>query len=228
MQFPFELLAQFKEILPFKLKIIGKKIFIEKNWGTNNIPVFSEIVKINQKNIGYYFDKLKNFLNSILPQGKKRTLEAYFPIHLITFFKTQSSWLITYKYKSEIKTIKVSGIPVNLFGKKMMPNTLYKVSFFSLNGIEIPVLTIPNFSYGSDQAFHNYIDNFFKKHKNKRYLVIDLRGNPGGSGYRGYYLLGYLADSPPNKSPPKRKESIQRTEGNCMDEKAGKKNRDQL
>jgi hypothetical protein len=195
-QFPFDQLAQYKEILPFRLKIIGKQLFIEENWGTQKIPLFSEIIKINHKDIGYYFNHLEKILNSALPQGRTRLLAGYLPVHLLTFFKTQPPWSITYKTKSEIKTLKVSGIPVDLYGQNMLPNTTYKESFLTVKGIEIPVLTIPNFSYGRDEAFHRFIDNFFIKHKNKSYLLIDLRNNPGGSGYRGFYLLDYLASTP--------------------------------
>jgi C-terminal processing protease CtpA/Prc len=57
------------------------------------------------------------------------------------------------------------------------------------------VLDLPGFSYGKAQDWESFLDTFFLMHKGSRYLVIDLRQNHGGSGYWGFYLLDYLAQS---------------------------------
>lgn len=72
----------------------------------------------------------------------------------------------------------------------------YQQDSIFLNGEEIPILYLPNFFSGTEDSYRQFIDSFFRRYKNSRYLVIDLRNNRGGSGYRGFYLLDYFTDSP--------------------------------
>ncbi len=58
------------------------------------------------------------------------------------------------------------------------------------------VLEIPSYSHGDTTDYHTFVDEFFEKHQDSEYLVIDLRLNGGGSGVWGYYVLDYLANAP--------------------------------
>ena len=56
-------------------------------------------------------------------------------------------------------------------------------------------MILANFSYGRTESYRHFVDSFFSKHAESQYLIVDIRENRGGSGYRGYYLLDNFTSS---------------------------------
>jgi C-terminal processing protease CtpA/Prc len=116
--------------------------------------------------------------------------------YLVSLFEKHSPWKIRFKDGNLVKIITVSGITGEKLHQEFSHPQVYKEYSIDVHGEDTPVLDIPNFFYGQFQNYRYFIDEFFQKHSEKKHLVIDLRGNPGGNGTWGYYMLDFLTDSP--------------------------------
>jgi len=194
--FPFQNLEDSDLLLPFELKVIDEKVFIIKKLEENQVPLFSEILKINHTPIRTLMLESYKLFNSSLKHGKWSLFEFSFQLFLPTYFDLPSPWIVTYKSDSQIREAEVKGIAVSQYLATFQIDTQYRESSFIVDGEVIPILDIPSFAHGNEREYRNFIDTFFEKHKKANYLVIDLRKNLGGNGTWGYYLMDYLTDSP--------------------------------
>lgn len=186
-----------ESIFPFTLKMIDGKCFVTEMWGEDKLPLYCEVLKINQNPIQDYRKNCDMLANTSLGHARDLMFEEAFPYMLETLFKEEPPWEVIYKLNGEEKTIEVNGMSM----EEYMPiaserNTQYREYSFMVDDIEVPVLDIPSFSHGVKSDYNRFIDNFFEKHKESDYLVIDLRKNPGGDGMWGRYLLDCLTDEP--------------------------------
>lgn len=183
--------------LPFAIKLLDGKVFVVREHDGQGIPLFSEILEINNIPIESILSESFKFLNPPLSQSKFVLFEAIFGSLLETYFSLESPWLVTYRINSKIGETEVNGIlPEQGETDSIWRSTKeYGESFLQVDKGKIPILDVPSFEYGNDGAYQVFIDDFFIRHRSSGYVVIDLRRNPGGSGYRGFYLLDHLADS---------------------------------
>jgi C-terminal processing protease CtpA/Prc len=123
--------------------------------------------------------------------------EESFPLLLANYLDIPPPWAVRYKMNSKVQVTELQQTTFKAYSKHNKPRSnRYRIYSISLNDVRIPVLDLPGFSYGKAKEYESFIDEFFLRHKNSRYLVIDVRQNRGGSGYWGFYLLDYLTDSP--------------------------------
>jgi hypothetical protein len=195
--FPYQSQNDSFSNLPFAIKIIKGKVFIVKKWEKVPMPLSSEILEINNIAMRRIIAKCWRFLSPPLRHSKGVMFERIISEFLQTYFRMKSPWIITYKHESQIHKAEIKGISSEKGQSPFMSelSLQYNVSAFNIDKEKIPILEIPSFSYGDEQVYEDFIDNFFRSHYDSNYLVIDLRRNPGGSGYRGIYLLDYLTNS---------------------------------
>ena len=144
-----------------------------------------------------YRAKTNKLFNTSLEHVRDLMFGDFFRILIGIYLKRNPPWEVKYKLDNQVQTVEVQGMSIGEYMPiAMQSNAKYREYLIEVEGKKIPVLDIPNFSYGERADYNAFIDKFFKKHKKSEYLVIDLRENPGGSGFWGYYLLDYLVDAP--------------------------------
>jgi hypothetical protein len=196
LNFPIQSISDTELFFPFKIRILGKKMFVEKSLGNTIIPEFSEILEINKMKTSSIWKGCLKYMNPPLPHAKARMFEKFISTILTTLFDMHSPWIIQYRSGGKAHTVETDGIKGDMLFKALFESRAYREYSIEFNGKEIPVLDIPSFAYGRYQNYEKFIDRFFSKHHKKKALVIDLRRNPGGNGTWGYYMLDYLTDSP--------------------------------
>jgi hypothetical protein len=194
---PFQQLQGTDPVFPFALKVIADKVYVVKKWGDDPLPLFSQILEINQETIETYREKSSKLAYSSLKHARDFLFGESFSLLLGVYFKKNPPWQVKYKLNNQVQTVEVQGMDVREYLPAAFQSpTQYREYFVEVDGKKIIVLDIPSFSHGGRADYDNFIDEFFKRHKKAEYLIIDLRENPGGSGYRGYYLLDCLVEKP--------------------------------
>jgi hypothetical protein len=183
--------------LPFSIKLLHDKVFVIKRWVEMDIPLGSEILAINTIPMKSIIARYWKFLSPPLQHSKRIMFERTISDSLQTYFQMTSPWTITYRHNSQLYQAEIKGISIEKGQYPFMAELSlpYTESSFTVDIEKVPILEIPSFSYGDEQVYQNFIDDFFKRYFDSNYLVIDLRQNPGGSGSRGTYLLDHFTDS---------------------------------
>lgn len=195
--FPIHAWNYSEPAFPFRLKVIDGKIYVIEKWGADSVPLFCQILEINKIPVDTLFEQNSKLYNTSLRHGKTMLFENNFGHTLSTYHGLKHPWTVTFEYNNQVKTAIVEGITCKeYFSKQESYDYQYRAYSIDIDGMDVPVLKIPSYSYGNDKDYHSFIDEFFEKNKESEFLVIDIRQNSGGSGYWGYYLLDYLADAP--------------------------------
>jgi hypothetical protein len=182
-------------VFPLKVTPIGDRIFVCEKLGESEVPDHAEILSVNGTPIKRMISKSMKFVDGTLNHFKMVKWSSYFGLFLQTYFKMEPPWSITFRYKG-IEFIKeFAGFSTEV-QEELIDRRAYTESSFMVGSETFPVLKLPSLSYGRRQDFEEFIDDFFEKHSDKRYLVIDLRQCPGGNGEWGYYVMDHLTDSP--------------------------------
>ena len=185
-----------KRFFPLVIGITRERVFVKEKLGQVDIPNYAEILSINSIPIDRIISEAMRLLNQTLPHYKREILPRYFGLWLQAYFKMGSPWNIQYKYAGKEEYTRVSGIGLREFYRLASKRNLYSESSFEVKEETVPVVEIPSFYYISKKAYNKFMDDFFAKHRDKKYLVINLRNNPGGEGSWAYFVLDYLTDSP--------------------------------
>ena len=194
--FPFDQLTGKESVFPLKLKKIDGKVYVLDNLGYESVPHLCSILAINGIPMKTLFEKCCLLYNTSLDHAKNLMFEESFPLLLANYLDINPSWTVIYRMNTHVQTAELHEITVRAyFQHRTHHDNRYRSYSISVNDVNIPVLDLPGFSCGKAKDYESFIDTFFQNHKGCRYLVIDLRQNRGGSGYWGFYLLDYLADS---------------------------------
>lgn len=187
-------------VFPFSIYQANDIFYISKP-GTkeyNNL-IGSIILKINDKPIEEITSKIKSYLSI---EGTNETaVNTTFQQFPFYYFLIDTSTAFKIEYTDSIGNSKVAvlkGIEYKNFIKTTRKVVEPITQEFKENNITI--LTVNTF-YIDDYEYKKinykkYIDNFFKdlKKKNITNLIIDVRGNSGGSAEVSNYLFSYLTD----------------------------------
>jgi hypothetical protein len=194
--FPFDQLTGKESVLPLKLKIIDGATYVLDNLGHESLPNFCSILEINGVPAKTLMEKCSKLYNTSLDHAKYLMSEKLFPLLLGNYLDIKPPWTVKYEISSQVQVSELQEMTSEAYFKqRSQQSNRYRRYSISVNDEKIPVLDLPGFSYGKAKDWESFIDRFFLIHKGSRYLVIDLRQNPGGSGYWGFYLLDYLTDS---------------------------------
>ena len=194
--FPFDQLSGEEPVFPLKVKIVDGNVYVLDNLGHKSVPNFCSILEINGVPVETLREKCSKLYNTSLDHAKYLMFEESFHLLLVNYLDINPPWTVKYKMDSKVQVIELQAMTSKAYNEqRTRRGNRYRSYSIAVNDVEIPVLDLPGFSYGKARDWESFIDTFFLMHKNSRYLVIDLRQNPGGSGYWGFYLLDYLTDS---------------------------------
>jgi len=181
---------------PLDIRIFDEKAYVRQDFGDANIPQYAELVSIADKPVEEMLSETQKFINVTLSHYKRQIAERSFDTWLQTYFKFAPPWKIVYRSEGEEKKVEVAGIPEEEFVEEGAKGSQYSGTSFKVGDEIVPLLEIPRFWYPDQAAYNRFMDDFFQKNKDKKYLVIDLRRNPGGDGRWGFFVLDYLLESP--------------------------------
>jgi Peptidase family S41 len=189
-------LQAFPNHFPLALRILEGKTFVMEDYSDAGIPRTAELVSVAGRPVADMLAETQKLINVTLPHYKRQVAETMFGTWLQTYFKASPPWEVVYRFDGKEKTVTVAGLPEAEYAKKARRDDRYSETTFDVDGETIPLLEIPRFWYRDRAAYEKFINDFFVRHKDKNYLVIDLRRNPGGDGRWGFFVLDYLRESP--------------------------------
>jgi hypothetical protein len=193
----------------------GKGYILNNNSDDPAIPVGSEIIKINDEPFNTITRQLFKYIiiDNNAETFKYRTLSNSFAIYYNTFYAQPEWFTVELKYNNgKRKKVKVKALPLNQIqqnrvrdisnNKKisspLIPPSSKPLSLHFLSASSTAVLQIKIFSDGvirhHGQDFNSYMDSTFQEinKSNIKNLIIDIRGNIGGSSGNAGYLFSYL------------------------------------
>ena len=177
-------------VFPLKLRMIDGKVYVIDRHNSATVPRYSSILEINQVPIDTLFKECSQLFPTSMEHAKWYYFEEYFNILLTKYFKIKPPWKIKYKIGSKTIYTDLNAVTLSEFNNAINHHdTKYSKYSIRIQDEEIPVLILPNFSYGRAESYQHFIDSFFSKYAETQYLIVDVRENRGGSGYWGYYLL---------------------------------------
>ncbi len=183
-------------VFPLKLRRIDGEVYVIDSHNSAIVPKYSSILEINQIPIDTLFKECSQLFSTSMEHAKWYYFEEYFDILLTKYFKFKPPWKIKYKIGSKAIFTDLNAVNLREFNKAINHHdTKYSKYSIRIQDEEIPVLLLPNFSYGRAESYQHFIDSFFSKYAESQYLIVDIRENRGGSGYWGIYLLDNFASS---------------------------------
>ena len=195
-RFPLAQLAKNQPVFPLRLKVLNGTFYVVENLGDNEIPAYCALIAINDIPIQTLFKKCLPLFPAALEQDKSFWFEEYFHSLITLYLKIEPPWQVRYKTgpqegESDLRAIS----QLEYFRTMQKLGSRYRFYSIDIGGTEVPVLELPNFSYGDADTYKQFVDRFFYKYQESPYLIIDVRQNRGGSGYWGFYLLDYLNEA---------------------------------
>lgn len=194
---PLSIFSQKKNVFPLRIKFLDDKFYVIENFSHDSTLDYCTLIAINGVPIQALYAKSKHLFNTSLDHVRHLMFEDHFSLILTDYLKIKPPWRVSYEKNSQTMIVELNPMsPDQVTSEQNTHNRRYRhYSIFAENE-EIPILDLPNFSYGSQESYQNFIDSFFRKYANANYLIIDLRHNRGGSGYWGFYLLDHFSDEP--------------------------------
>jgi len=202
----------FKEarFFPMEVHLIKDKLYIIESFNkTYSYLKGSEVISINGEPINNIKKRIFNFLSSDWhnTQYKKSAFSVSFYIYYYYLYGSVDNFQIEYEFKNKIETKEIKGLlksKINEAYKRYPEHPIYSSEDYSLNFTKdnkIALLNIDHFIYYQKEQiekFYKFIDQSFLEIKNKKTqnLLIDIRGNIGGSPFATFHLLSYLIDKP--------------------------------
>ncbi len=210
----------FSDLFPFDFEIFDQKLYIVKNKSKDpDIHVGTEVLALNHTNPQMLFSK---YCNTFSSDGFNRTFinrklgsefSEYFMIengktdsitYQLKYDDTISNICIRYekpqpskanypkqdkeKRKEEVKKNKQLGFDASSNSYNL------NLKFYEPDS-SVALMTIRNFTSGNFSSFFDYA---FRKLEflDSKYLILDLRDNPGGNLGSAAQLFSYLVDGP--------------------------------
>jgi len=179
---------------PLNIKIIEGRMFVNKNFGDNEIPLKAEIISIDNKPVEEIISEMLIYCEGTFHEFKLFRVEEEFRYIMHTLYKSEAPWKIEYTFDGTNRTNSIEGISQEQLEEKNKRNVWFNESSIKLNNEELPVLNLPHLGFRK-KDFKPFMDDFFDKHIDKKNIVINLRGCPGGNGSRVTDIVDHLTDS---------------------------------
>ncbi|MFC1501946.1 S41 family peptidase [bacterium] len=180
---------------PINIKIVEGRVFVNQNFGDNEIPLKAEILSINNKNVKEIISEMLNYCEGTFREFKLIRIEEEFRYFIHTLYKSGPPWKIEYGFTDKKLTISIEGISYKILTEKNKKKIWFSESSVKINNQEIPILNLPHLGFRK-QVFKPFIDKFCDNHIDTRNLIINLRGCPGGNGLRTLEVVDHLIDTP--------------------------------
>lgn len=192
----------------------GKGYILENKSNDPTIQVGSEIIKINNEPLDSITRELFKYImiDNNTETFKYRRLENSFADYYFSFYDSPKSFMLELDYEGKRKKVRVKALNANQIEK----NNLHKgqnenkktksfiqstseplsLHFFPESSTAVLKIKIFSDGYIRDHGleFTRYMDSTFLEIEERdiKNLVIDIRGNIGGSSGNGSYLFSYL------------------------------------
>ncbi len=200
-------------LFPFAVRINGNRVFIKYNYSSDtSIVSGDEILTINNKPVSNYLKDMYTILSGEDDYFKSTLIDIYtFPKMMWEVFGRSDNYEITIKKKGHLKVVKLKAIATTEFDKvnKGITEILhFERSFRFLNDetayFHPGIFLNTGAQSTSDHAsfdkgeFIQFLDSSFRQiHLRKsKFLIVDLRGNPGGDDSYSNPMVAYFATKP--------------------------------
>lgn len=206
-------LTQKPEYLPITLKNIDGRLLQDSK--DNAIPLGSEILSINGVSAKEIISRFSQYYFSdgfSMPYKETTGFERGMLDKFYMEFGNHKNYVIQYKWNEIVKEISMPGIPLENF--KKLQESRYSLAFdkkllsekysFSKEGEDIYRLSLRGFDFATGKedpaykkfsAFLEQMMDTLEKEKIQN-LIIDLRGNTGGTGALYEKVFSYLTQRP--------------------------------
>jgi len=195
-----EYLSNGGKILPLEFRWDRDRLILDKNYGKQNLPVGSTVLKIDGHNAERLITKFARYFPDEFKDNNPGWA-AKDLIHCLWLEYGQTEHLDLYiqAVDGTEKAYKVKGIPFAEFQANKakgdvdnrQPYSYRYMPEYNTGVIEMRVCR-------NDDQYKSFLENTFNKMKaeNVPYLIIDIRNNMGGNSNAGDALLSYLTDKP--------------------------------
>jgi hypothetical protein len=179
---------------PLNVRIIENRVFVDRNFGDNEIPLKAELLDINGVDVDEILADMLYYCEGTFYDHKMTKVEENFRYFLHTYYRLRAPWTIGYIVDGIRKTTSINGIGRDLLNEKNKRGVGYSFTYARVGDQEVPVLRLAHLRFGKEK-FQRGVDRFFENHMDRKSIIIDLRGCPGGNGLRAFDVADHLIDS---------------------------------
>lgn len=206
-------LTQKPEYLPITLKNIDGRLLQDSK--DNALPLGAEILSINGVSAKEMISRFSQYYFSdgySMPYKETTGFERGMLDKFYIEFGTHKNYVISYKWNGTVKEVSLAGISLENF--KKLQDSRFSLTFdkkllsekYSLNkeGNGIYRLSLRGFDFATGKEdpaykkFSAFLDQMMNTLENEKIenLIIDLRGNTGGTGALYEKVFSYLTQRP--------------------------------
>lgn len=192
---------------PLPLKYIKGKLY--SNIATNDIPAGAEILSVNGIKGTEFANRIATYRST---DGTNQTSKYNFiqtnwtAFYIYKAYGEIEEFNIDYRHNNEEKSVIIKSVNYNTYKENYnhrhskaydkRVNDAYQ--YLYIDSLEVGVLSIKSFNLGekgndSYQKYETFLDSVFISSKDKD-LIVDIRGNGGGSGDALMLLTSYLSN----------------------------------
>lgn len=196
-------LVPIEEYFPLQVKLIENKLYvIDAMINGNNINIGQEVTAINDVPASKIIEIAFKHINSqaYVETARKEMFNAYATTYIPYALNFPNSYTVTIK-GSNSKILISNLVEKPKFPPMISPKSVCQETL-CLNEIdnETALLTIRSFAYYGEKTpvIINFLDSTFQEIKRKKYknLILDVRGNFGGTSEATIHLLKYTLQKP--------------------------------
>jgi hypothetical protein len=204
-----------KDILfPIPIKYIDGKLY--SNINSNDIPAGAEIISVNGIKATEFSNQIAKYRSTdgINQTSKYNFIQTdWVPLYIYHAYGEKDEFNINYKYNTETKSVILKSVNFNSYidnynqrhsrAYDEKANDAYQYRY--VDSLEAGVLSIKSFNIGEKgnetyNKYKSFLDSVFISLKNKKTLIVDIRGNGGGSGDALMLLTSYLSNRSVNEN----------------------------
>jgi len=193
---------------PIPLKYIEGKLY--SNINSDDIPVGAEIISVNGIKATEFANRISKYRST---DGVNQTSKYNFiqtnwtPFYIYNAYGEKEEFSIKYKYNDETTSVIAKSVNYNTYKDNYSQrysraydeeiNGAYQYQY--IDSLEVGVLSIKSFNLGEKgnetyNKYDSFLDSVFISLKNKKKLIVDIRGNGGGSADALMLLTSYLSN----------------------------------
>jgi len=193
---------------PIPLKYIEGKLY--SNIQEKDIPAGAEIISVNGIASREFVDQILAYRST---DGVNQTAKYNFiqtnwaPLYIYYAYGENDKYTIQYKFNDQIKSIILKGVNFKTYLQNFEKrySSAYEEQrkedyhYHDIDSIAAGYMSVKTFDVGEkgDEAYVRYtsfLDSVFTSLQNKKNLIVDIRGNGGGTGDALMVLTTYLSN----------------------------------
>jgi C-terminal processing protease CtpA/Prc len=206
-RFPPEIIAEYKKnggtFFPMDVEIdFDKRIYVKNDYSENHLDFGTEILSINGINSVDLVNRLLKFEKGSAEKSNIKRVQSKVKDLLWQVYDFEGSFMVETK-KMNLSITGMTWNEIEQRKKQMETSKIEKKSnnkTLQYNALspETGLLTIKQFWMWNEADFNDTIRKCFQQIQEDKItnLIIDVRGNQGGSDGRGEELCQYIADKP--------------------------------